>query len=528
MKVLIVQDSEKWAIGKLSRVIVDFNKHIKIETLTIPPKELRAKTEENTRKFEDKVNEFNPDIIHFQYWDIANTLSKSKVCEGRKLILTHHNQKNLLSHDWSNFDLLVVHTQKARKKLLENGYFNVIIIQHGIDIEYFRFKEKLDMDNRLLGYVGRIVPWKGLLGILSVADKIQSEVLMMGYIDKPDYWNKCLEYEERMDIRFRTEYQVPVFHEMACYVGNSDDDIEEGTLGLLEAMACGIPVITTPSGEAADIIEDGVNGILVEFNNTEDLLKKVQMFFTMSEKSRNEMREKAWGTVKNMSQEVMARNYEKAYYSVLYDTNLVSVVIPSYKRHETISSVLDSYSGQSYKPIEIVLVVDDKENEEYKAVVEEWKKENDIPIKLFFTNNEGYGLAQARNIGIFESSGNYIVFNDDRFAPEWQSVEAFVSELKKEKQKIAVWGDKGAGKRDFMENFFAIRRKHIVDAGMFNERINEYGGQSQEIRERLRNQGFILHFEPAAKSGVLIGTHSRSKKRYEIFRTKLKLWKVKN
>ena len=63
---------------------------------------------------------------------------------------------------------------------------------------------------------------------------------------------------------------------------------------------------------------------------------------------------------------------------------------------------------------------------------------------------------------------------------------------------------------------------------MFNERVNEYGGQSQEVRDRLRKQGFVMDFEPMAKATPSFGTHNKTKKRYELFRTKTALWKLVN
>ena len=82
--------------------------------------------------------------------------------------------------------------------------------------------------------------------------------------------------------------------------------------------------------------------------------------------------------------------------------------------------------------------------------------------------------------------------------------------------------------RPFIENFFIVRRKHIIQAGGFNERIDEYGGQSQEIRSRLLAQGFILSFEPTAKATQQFGTKSKKKKRYQILHSKVKLWKMSN
>ena len=44
---------------------------------------------------------------------------------------------------------------------------------------------------------------------------------------------------------------------------------------LLEAMACALPVISTRVGGSIDIIESGVNGLLVEYNNEDHLSQEI-------------------------------------------------------------------------------------------------------------------------------------------------------------------------------------------------------------------------------------------------------------
>jgi glycosyltransferase involved in cell wall biosynthesis len=519
MKILIVSDILEWAIGALSNVIRDENQHLDIKVIAIHPKDLRNNPDFWKAKFTEELASFKPDLVHFQYWDHIPYLSPLVNC---KKILTHHNQKNLLSHDWHELDHIVVHTKKAKEVLNNAGYQNVTIIQHGIDIEKFKFLDGYK-ENRMIGYTGRIVPWKGLYEILKAANELDAEVIMMGRIDNGDYWAKCQEFADNMDIRFGTpsEEQVNVYHEMGVYVGNSCDGIEEGPLGLLEAMACGIPVITTKSGEAADIIKDRENGIIIEFENYENLKAALKAFFEMPLEQKEKMRQKAWDTVRHMSRQRMGRLYEKLYYGISYQKDLVSIIIPTFNRAGTITKVLDAYKEQTYKPIELI-VVDDNSADNTEEIVKAWGK-----VKYIKTGNDGYGLAQARNMGIFEASGHYLIFNDDRLVPEKDAVERFIHKLSSIKEKAVVWGNKGAGKRDFIENFFAVRKRHIAEAGMFNERVNRYGGQSQEVRARLRAQGFILEYCNDAVCKPLFGTR-KSKRRYDIFKSKLQLWKLES
>lgn len=533
MRILQVVDVHSWAIGQLARVIEKKNPHLWIKTIAIHPKDYRNNPPFWNDGFLAEVKSFQPDVIHFHYWDVANSLSKvivETLGEKRpKMILTHHNQKNLLSHKWEYLDHIVCHTKKAQDILVKSGFEKVTIIQHGIDIEKFRFNEEYDPENRMIGYVGRIVPWKHLVEILQSAKNIGTKVIGMGRVDKADYYAEVQKYKECFDERFATpdEKQVQVYHEMAVYVGNSEDDIEEGPLGLIEAMACGIPVITTKAGEASDIIKDRENGIIIEFNNQQNLEIALKAFFAMTPEQKNKMREEGWDTARKMSQEKMATEYEKMYYKIAFEKDLVSVIIPTFNRADTLKLMLEAHLAQTYRPIEVIVCDDNSQDEDAtRNMVFDFALEHrDLPIKYVDTGFNGYGLAMARNMGILESSGYYLFFNDDRMVPERLAVEKMIKRLSSLKEKSAVWGDKGAGKRDFIENFFSVRKRHIVDAGMFNERINLYGGQSQELRARLKHQNFTLEYEPEAKAKPSFGTR-RNKRRYDIVKSKFILWKL--
>ena len=61
--------------------------------------------------------------------------------------------------------------------------------------------------------------------------------------------------------------QSLIYKEINIYVGNSGSGRETGPLGLIEAMASGVPCITTPSGIANDICEDQENSLVIDFDD---------------------------------------------------------------------------------------------------------------------------------------------------------------------------------------------------------------------------------------------------------------------
>lgn len=107
-----------------------------------------------------------------------------------------------------------------------------------------------------------------------------------------------------------------------------------------------------------------------------------------------------------------------------------------------------------------------------------------------------YGLARARNIGITLSSGVFLIFLDHRLVPENYGSLKLLIEACNSGNKIWAYGSKGVVSENvgFVENFSCIKKFDIVRAGMFNERVNIYGGMTLELTLRFLKQGFkFLH-----------------------------------
>ncbi|MBR2827682.1 MAG: glycosyltransferase family 2 protein, partial [Bacilli bacterium] len=97
--------------------------------------------------------------------------------------------------------------------------------------------------------------------------------------------------------------------------------------------------------------------------------------------------------------------------------DLVSVIIPTYKRSDKVEKAIKSVLEQTYPNIEIIVVDDNKkfpkEREKTKEIIKKY------PNIKYLENDSNLGGALSRNKGILQSKGKYIAFldDDDMFYP---------------------------------------------------------------------------------------------------------------
>ena len=58
---------------------------------------------------------------------------------------------------------------------------------------------------------------------------------------------------------------------------------------LLESAACGRPIITTDRSGCGEIVDDGVNGYIVNKQDSHDLIEKIERFLNLSYDERRRM-----------------------------------------------------------------------------------------------------------------------------------------------------------------------------------------------------------------------------------------------
>lgn len=98
----------------------------------------------------------------------------------------------------------------------------------------------------------------------------------------------------------------------------------------------------------------------------------------------------------------------------------VTVVMPTFKRPEMLERALGSVFSQTYKNIEVIVVDDNGENEDYDEFYLEIEKK--YPIR-YVKNEKNIGAALSRNIGIQLATGEYLTFLDDDDTYSFDKIE---------------------------------------------------------------------------------------------------------
>lgn len=527
MKVISISDKEGSAIDRLAMMNAERWEHFPIAHLPIHPKKPEPDRVELLKKILPSA-----DLINFEYHKTAVMLRKlMPEIEKKKMVLVHHNEHNIEGdQDWKHFkwDAIVCKNGWQFKKLKEQGY-NPILIKHAVEFNNFKYTDQLT-DQKIVGYVGQIKKVKGVRELKKACDELGYRLLIVGKPSEAQYWADLDKNNLEVMMDVPDDKIGEVYSRMRTLVCNSDDGTESGTMPILEAMVSGIPVVTRNIGLVRDCGEDGKNMIVRKgsYTDIEDL-KAALRLVVENDDIANSLRENAWRTVRQYHPDIQAREFDKLFRKVLFGekNHVVSVIMPTFNRAEVLRDNLLSLQDQSYENFEVA-VCDDGSVDHTEAVIDEVRKAVNFPVRYVNTGDtDKYGLAKARNLGLIESIGEIIVLCDDRLKMHDRAIEAFVNKLKNATGGIHhwVWGSKGTFK-SFVENFSATWRRVLINGGMFNERIDEYGGMTQEVANRFSSQGIQFDWCPEATCEPIITTHSKSKNRESIIRSKIKLYKM--
>ena len=204
-------------------------------------------------------------------------------------------QKNILDRIVTNFlepvnhilaNKIIIYSEKLINESDLKKYRNKIGIayEHFLDFDKLTIKKKIDEKDNLVGYIGRLSEEKGVLNFVKAIPKVikekeDLEFLIGGGGQLRDEIEKYLNKENLNDKVKLTGWiphdKLPEYmNELKVIVLPS---YTEGLPNImLEAMACGTPVLATPVGAIPDVIKDGKTGFIMEDNSPECIAENIK------------------------------------------------------------------------------------------------------------------------------------------------------------------------------------------------------------------------------------------------------------
>lgn len=201
-----------------------------------------------------------------------------------RMVETHRKR-----HTWhQKVDRFIALTDFARNKFIEGGFpENKIVVKPNFckkpEDKKTASEEKRNHQCESALFVGRLSHEKGLNALLNAWQKLDIPLRIAG--DGPlknmikDYCYRHISF-----LGMLTPDRVSEEMDNASFLIMPSEGYEGFPMVLVEAFSHGLPVVASRLGSMAEIVEDGVTGLLFEAGNADDLAKKVRWMVAHPEK----------------------------------------------------------------------------------------------------------------------------------------------------------------------------------------------------------------------------------------------------
>jgi len=290
MKILILVDKLNWAYHSIAQCIKKYN-HTDICLKIMPIKKNIPSIKKVYKKYDkvfvmgwqtyELVSFIPKDIImtgvhSFHSWDSKKTTPDKSAIPPKKLI-------NLLR----KFRAVNTVSQRLHKTFSRNGLPSIVYTANGVDTNIFKSTCTRPLGKRIvIGYSGsKAHDWrKGVSKFILPAAKKAKAKVKLAMLSTGNY--------------IPLDKMHKFYNQLDCYVCASSS--EGMSLSVLEAAACGCPVITTRCSGNTEIIKEGKTGFFVN-RDVNEIASKIavlhndsQLLSEMSKAIQNDISEN-WG-----------------------------------------------------------------------------------------------------------------------------------------------------------------------------------------------------------------------------------------
>lgn len=213
---------------------------------------------------QQRIDEF--DIIHYHTGYLHFPMARYN---RRPNVTTFHGRLNtpdtlLLYKEFRDLPVVSI-SQHQRTPYPEANWVGTVY--HGLPTQLLRFQPQ---GGKYLAFLGRISPEKGLDKAIKIALSCEIPLKVAAKVDKQD------------EIYFQQQIKPLLDHPLIGYIGEIDEKEKSEFLGnalallfpinwpepfglvVIEAMACGTPVVAFRKGSVPEVVEDGITGFIVD------------------------------------------------------------------------------------------------------------------------------------------------------------------------------------------------------------------------------------------------------------------------
>lgn len=204
------------------------------------------------------------------------SISQAKKSVKECLKLLHNVNKKV--------DLFIAPSNFLRDLYIRYGIpeEKIIYMDYGFDKDLFKKVKRTPSEIIRFGFLGRIIPVKGIKILIEAFNKLNSPKSELNiYGELPASFQYLKNYCRNSAINFHGSFN----HEDVGKIFSNIDVLivpsiwyENSPLVIHEGFLAHVPVITSNLGGMAELVKDGVNGLLFQLGNSDDLMEKMKKF----------------------------------------------------------------------------------------------------------------------------------------------------------------------------------------------------------------------------------------------------------
>ncbi len=259
------------------------------------------------RKYARKVYMTAHDAMSFQYGKLPSVAEDARAGFMGTDVYRESAWRQFKMHRWqynplrtalvrriirNNVDTVVAVSEALARALRGNGFPRAVVIRNGIDAAAWErpdgvesFAHERGIGRRAILFGGRLSEMKGALAMIAALAAMHktvpdAQLLVVGKKDAQA--EKMLAYARSLGVVGQLVFTGWVRVPDLCRAYYASSIVAVPSLYLdpfptmnLEALACGKPVVATCFGGSAEIVQDGVNGYIVDPLHTEALAARL-------------------------------------------------------------------------------------------------------------------------------------------------------------------------------------------------------------------------------------------------------------